>query len=157
METDMRFVLRTNMGVITVPANFHCDGKFAEVQFPDPSCPVTPGDRFEVEVYAQGGKDATVTATTTEDRMAFLRKQARNAFLGLQGMELVLAQMKDDLSPLLFYTSFDETSAQKNPVDGHDARGMISCTISVGARYVVLSSRTDNWEHDNVFFCFKRI
>ncbi len=121
-EPVVKFELLADLGVIVVPADYDhakCLAAFkmahekefyyfnpgiTDVNFPNPSRILKPGDRLRVKVY----KQVVRVDTMSVERMDYLKSQNMTVRVGAQGASLVYLQKKDELPKGLWYASFDE-------------------------------------------------
>lgn len=121
MNTTEKFALLVDLGIITVPndyghttwlASFYKKNRGAfyyynvaitDLNFPNPSRMLNPGDKLGVRTFRQ----IVPNTTTSEERMAFLATQ-NAVHTGAQGISLVFKQKRGQLPKDFWYASFDE-------------------------------------------------
>ncbi|OHB05428.1 MAG: hypothetical protein A3B22_00360 [Candidatus Zambryskibacteria bacterium RIFCSPLOWO2_01_FULL_47_33] len=113
-----KFVPLVDLGVITVPevhrlATFsrenrkrfiYYEAAITDDHFRNPTRILKPGDRLEVRAFRQ----VVPGMTTSEERLAFCRRQDGNVFVGAQGASLVFDQKRHLLPKGLWYSFLDQ-------------------------------------------------
>ncbi|KKT14440.1 MAG: hypothetical protein UV94_C0014G0005 [Parcubacteria group bacterium GW2011_GWC1_43_30] len=113
-----KFVPLVDLGVITVPEDhrlatfgrenrgqfFHYEEAINDKNFSNPTHVLKSGDKLGVHAFRQ----VVPSATTSEERLEFCRKQKGNVFVGAQGASLVFKQKRNQLPRGLWYGSLDQ-------------------------------------------------
>lgn len=119
------------------------DANFAKV-----TTPLSPGRKFKVKVW----KQTVAGATTSEERMVFLRSQ-KAIFTGAQGASLVFAQKRQELPKGYWYCSFDEKDALWQDAVGYHRVPHV-CAHSDGDFDFNLGHFEYEWGDDRCLLCF---
>jgi len=169
-ESAEIFALFADLGIITVPENyvhgtylgafFKENGKklydynknITDVNFPNPSRVLKPGDKLRVRAFHQ----IVSGRTTSQERMAFLEKQEGNIYTGAQGASLVFEQKRDQLPKGKWYASFDKAARLWKGSDGnHRVPDVLA--YSDGDFCVGLSYLEVGWNDDDAFLSFSDV
>lgn len=164
-----KFALLADLGIITVPDDYNHRTALAtflkknrkkfhsvnddinDVNFPNPSRSLNPGDKLRVRAFKQ-----IVEGTTTPDeRMEFLRSQ-KAVFTGAQGACLVFEQKHDQLPWDYWYVSFDEPDRLYESADGDRQVLRLLASLGVGF-YLVLGHLKGVWDTSNALLCFTEV
>ncbi|MFA5778294.1 MAG: hypothetical protein WC870_02295 [Candidatus Paceibacterota bacterium] len=115
-----KFSLFANLGILTVPEDYvhssqlmsfqkkhriefegyNCD--ITDLNFQNPSCVLSPGDRFLVRAHRQ-----VISSTTTSDECLEFLATLNSHYTGAQGASLVFEQKRDQLPKDFRYLSLD--------------------------------------------------
>lgn len=162
-----KFALLCDLGYIEVPVGYEFDTalksfrkvnrkKFyyyndaiSDANFNNPSRVQKAGDRLRVRAFHQ----TAAGATTSTERMDFLRAQSGNVFVGAQGAALVFEQKRAELPKGKWYAAFDEEDRlhldtdRRRRVPGVGAR-------TDGDFYFHLGYFGRPWNRNGAFLCF---
>lgn len=164
-EPTEKFEELADLGYIIVPDGdpATCLARFAEnnrekcwdfnnnitdVNFPNPSRVLKPGDKIRIRVIRQ----AVSGTTTSEERMDFLRKQKGNVFVGAQGSSYAFEQKRAQLPKGYWYASFDEKDRLWYS-DGYHRVADV-CRDSVGGFRFSLGDFERVWDGGSCLLCF---
>lgn len=169
-KSAAKFELLADLGTLTVPEDYnhvtalkalnnkycekyyyHEGNKLCDLDFPNPTRIMKPGDKFNIRVFNQVSKGLT----SSKERLTFLTTQ-KAVYLGAQGISLVFDQMRDELQRGLWYISFDEPDRLWK--DSSGARRVTGIGVrSDGVFDISLMRFGEGWDDNCAFFCFSDI
>lgn len=166
-EPTEKFGLFVELGIVTVPEDYAHGQRLAlfskksrkkfdyyndgitDVNFPNPTRILKPGDKFFVRAF----KQIVSGTTTSEERMAFLAAQ-KAVHTGAQGASLVWDQKRNQLPKGFWYASFDEKERLwKKDADGYRRVPRVYADSDGGFSFD-LGNFVHVWHDDDAFFCF---
>ena len=135
-------------GGIVAKINHDINDNLTDVNFPNPTRVLKPGDKLRVRAFKQvvGG------TTTSEERMAFLATQ-KAIHTGAQGASLVFDQKRDQLPKGKWYCSFDQKDRLWQDSDDYHRVPYLYAN-SDGDWNWNLGNFENSWNSDNALLCF---
>ena len=162
-----KFTVLAGLGEFTVPDGYNhataiaefltkdrgklygVSGAIHDQNFPNPTRILKPGDKLCVEVHHQ----IVEGTTTSAERMAYLKQQQGNVFVGAQGIPLIFGE-RDKLPKGKWYASFDEKDRLWQDADGYHGVPSLDAYSDGGFRFN-LGYLEDVWYPSHAFFCFR--